>query len=180
MVDAPCLERVILWEEDAYSLVPCKIKIGCALVLRAIGYLNPILHVLQIGDQLITNGESLFKTTVDSDGTLWKKKIDLIKCVRSTIKKLVFYGFCGGDSDLSFLKSILRSANMLRDIYIVFSDAVFSTGMETEMNEKLKGAVASVELANANVQIFRVPKHNTWNYKTTSDLLLSDPFDCLM
>ncbi|KAI5001706.1 hypothetical protein ZWY2020_026356 [Hordeum vulgare] len=54
MVDAPCLERVILWEEDAYRLVPCKIKIGCAPVLRAIGYLNPILHVLQIGDQLIT------------------------------------------------------------------------------------------------------------------------------
>ncbi|KAI4964297.1 hypothetical protein ZWY2020_006716 [Hordeum vulgare] len=54
MVDAPCLERVILWEEDTYSLVPCKIKIGCAPVLRAIGYLNPILHVLQIGDQLIT------------------------------------------------------------------------------------------------------------------------------
>ena len=99
--------------------------------------------------------------------------------MKSTIKKLVFYGLCGGDSELSFLKSILRTANMLRDIYIVFSDDMFSTAMETEMDEKLEGAAASVESANANVQIFRVPKHNMWNYKTSSDLLLSDPFDCL-
>ena len=53
MVDAPRLERVILWEEDAYSKTPAKIKIGSAPLLRAIGYLNPTLHVLQIGDELI-------------------------------------------------------------------------------------------------------------------------------
>ncbi|KAI5001704.1 hypothetical protein ZWY2020_026354 [Hordeum vulgare] len=69
MVDAPCLERVILWEEDTYSLVPCKIKIGCAPVLRAIGYLNPILHVLQIGDQLIT--VSICGSTACVNQTAW-------------------------------------------------------------------------------------------------------------
>lgn len=227
MVDAPCLERVILWEEHAYSLVPSTIKIGCAPLLRAIGYLNPTLHVLQIGDELIMAGTSasptaevpsvnilaidfqfgvakeermvlsfltcfpriqilhvkndgsLFKPSVDSDGTLWKKKIDPIKCVKSTIEKLVLYGFCGGDSELSFFKSILKSSNMLKEICIVFSDDVFSTGMETDMDEKWKRAAVSVEFANATVQIFRVHKHNTWNYKTASDLLLSDPFDCL-
>ena len=53
VVDAPRLERIILWEEDAYSKTPAKIKIGSAPLLRAIGYLNPTLHVLQIGDELI-------------------------------------------------------------------------------------------------------------------------------
>jgi len=53
VVVAPSLERVILWEEDAYSITPAKIKIGSAPLLRAIGYINPTLHVLQIGDELI-------------------------------------------------------------------------------------------------------------------------------
>ncbi|XBI98254.1 hypothetical protein VPH35_018508 [Triticum aestivum] len=53
VVDTPRLERIILWEDDAYSKTPAKIKIGSAPLLRAIGYLNPTLHVLQIGDELI-------------------------------------------------------------------------------------------------------------------------------
>ncbi|XBI51726.1 hypothetical protein VPH35_034208 [Triticum aestivum] len=227
VVDAPRLERIILWEDDAYCKTPAKIKIGSAPLLRAIGYLNPTLHVLQIGDELIMagtsasptaevpsvnilaidfqfgaakeermvlsfltcfpriqilhvkNGGSLFKTFVDSDGTLWKKKIDPIKSVKSTIEKIVLYGFCGGDSELSFFKSILKSANKLKEICIVFSDDVFSTGTEADMDEKWRRAAASVELANVTLQIFRVHKHYTWNYKTASDLLLSDPFDCL-
>ncbi|XBI51729.1 hypothetical protein VPH35_034211 [Triticum aestivum] len=73
----------------------------------------------------IKNGGSLFKTSVDSDGTLWKKKIDPIKCVKSTIEKLVLHGFCGGDSELSFFKSILKSANMLKEICILFSRMMY-------------------------------------------------------
>ena len=99
--------------------------------------------------------------------------------MKSTIEKIVLYGFCGGDSELSFFKSILKSANKLKEICIVFSDDVFSTGTEADMDEKWKRAAASVELANATMQISRVHKHYTWNYKTASDLLLSDPFDCL-
>ena len=99
--------------------------------------------------------------------------------MKSTIEKIVLYGFCGGDSELSFFKSILKSANKLKEICIVFSDDVFSTGMEADMDEKWKSAATSVELANATMQISRVHKHYTWNYKIASDLLLSDPFDCL-
>ncbi|XBI51728.1 hypothetical protein VPH35_034210 [Triticum aestivum] len=40
MVDMLCLERIILWEENAYSLAPSPTRIGFAPVLRAIGYLN--------------------------------------------------------------------------------------------------------------------------------------------
>ena len=53
VLDAPSLEHVILSEEDAYNNTPAKIKIGSAPLLRAIGYINPTLHVLQIGDELI-------------------------------------------------------------------------------------------------------------------------------
>ena len=49
------LERVILWEEHIQQCPPPvpQDQIGCAPMLQDIGCLNPKLHVLHIGDELI-------------------------------------------------------------------------------------------------------------------------------
>jgi hypothetical protein len=50
--DAPHLERLIIW--SAASTCSCKrIKIGCAPALSTLGYLEPEVHTLQVGNTVI-------------------------------------------------------------------------------------------------------------------------------
>ncbi|BAS72996.1 Os01g0596600 [Oryza sativa Japonica Group] len=59
MVSTPCLERLILWRDDALHWSDCKkIKICSMPKLQVIGYLNPADHVLQIRDTVIKEWSS--------------------------------------------------------------------------------------------------------------------------
>ncbi|KAF7085685.1 hypothetical protein CFC21_089085 [Triticum aestivum] len=58
VVEAPVLERLILFEAPTGGSgegdgVPVKVKIACAPKLRVLGYLEPRIHQLHIGDKVI-------------------------------------------------------------------------------------------------------------------------------
>jgi len=60
VVNAPCLDRLILWEVRGYpnptSGLRTRIKIGIAPKLRILGYLDPAQHQLEIGGTVIMAG----------------------------------------------------------------------------------------------------------------------------
>ncbi|CAO2206196.1 unnamed protein product [Urochloa humidicola] len=60
VVDAPCLERLVLWEvrgsPNPASGLRTRIKIGIAPKLNLLGYLDPAKHLLEIGGTTITAG----------------------------------------------------------------------------------------------------------------------------
>uniref|UniRef100_A0A0D9V2K0 F-box domain-containing protein n=1 Tax=Leersia perrieri TaxID=77586 RepID=A0A0D9V2K0_9ORYZ len=56
IVDAPCLERLILWETYAGDEETTMIKIGHAPQLTVLGYLHAGIHTLQIGNTVIKAG----------------------------------------------------------------------------------------------------------------------------
>uniref|UniRef100_A0A0E0JKR6 F-box/LRR-repeat protein 15/At3g58940/PEG3-like LRR domain-containing protein n=1 Tax=Oryza punctata TaxID=4537 RepID=A0A0E0JKR6_ORYPU len=65
MVSTLCLERLILWRDDALHWSDCKkIKIYSTPKLQVIGYLNPADHVLQIRDTVIKNDMKASAATV--------------------------------------------------------------------------------------------------------------------
>ncbi|KAF7110075.1 hypothetical protein CFC21_110230 [Triticum aestivum] len=53
VMDAPLLERLILLEPSIARCDRVRIKIACAPSLRVLGYLEPRVHKLQIGDNVI-------------------------------------------------------------------------------------------------------------------------------
>ncbi|KQJ89335.1 hypothetical protein BRADI_4g24953v3 [Brachypodium distachyon] len=65
MEDAPMLERVIMWSTLVRNGSQRKvIKIGCAPALTVLGYLEPALHVLEIGNTLIKDGTRASRSTM--------------------------------------------------------------------------------------------------------------------
>jgi hypothetical protein len=57
VVDAPCLERLFIWRCPSSSV---RVKIGHAPQLRMLGYLEPGVHVLEIGNTVIKVPVSIF------------------------------------------------------------------------------------------------------------------------
>ncbi|KAK3161198.1 hypothetical protein QOZ80_1BG0073740 [Eleusine coracana subsp. coracana] len=163
MVNAPCLERLFLWEtvrrEDG-DRGNSTIKFGHAPNLRVLGFLMPGIDVLVIGNTVIKVGtksdsntvvpsvrilalnicfdirseakmlprflkcfpnvEILHIESVESDQPNGKlkhkfwKDTSCIECVKSHIREMVFYGYRGGRSELTFLKFILEKAQVLQ------------------------------------------------------------------
>ncbi|KQK16228.1 putative FBD-associated F-box protein At5g56700 [Brachypodium distachyon] len=70
VVDTPLLERLILFEappgsgEDEVASLPVKVKIASAPKLRVLGYLEPRVHQLQIGDRVIKPNTRASPSTV--------------------------------------------------------------------------------------------------------------------
>ena len=55
VVEAPLLDRLILFKPPRYVTTPgpVRVKIACASNLRALGYLEPMVHKLQINGNMI-------------------------------------------------------------------------------------------------------------------------------
>ena len=53
VVDAPRLERLLLWDTVSVDKVRTRIKFGHAPKLRSVGYLMPGVHVLEVGNTII-------------------------------------------------------------------------------------------------------------------------------
>ena len=53
VVDAPRLERLLLWNVTSKEKVRTRVKFGHAPKLRSVGYLMPGVHVLEVGNTII-------------------------------------------------------------------------------------------------------------------------------
>ncbi|KAM0890294.1 hypothetical protein ACQ4PT_027116 [Festuca glaucescens] len=56
VLDAPSLERLFFWQKRTVAKMSTTVKIGHAPKLRLLGYLEPGVHTLQIGDTVIKAG----------------------------------------------------------------------------------------------------------------------------
>ncbi|CAL4962813.1 unnamed protein product [Urochloa decumbens] len=152
VVDAPRLERLILWRTIGGDDFPMVVKIDRAPALRVLGYLEPIVHQLQIGNIVIDaetkaspssivpsvkilalkvnfgnyrdinmlvsflrcfpNVEtlhiesSMFGETTVMDRVKFWRKVDLIECLKSHVKKIAIHEFRGNQSEFEFLEFI--------------------------------------------------------------------------
>jgi hypothetical protein len=95
---------------------------------------------------------------------------------------MVFYGFRGERSELSFLKFFLESARMLMKLVIVFNKGSFTS--VTEANSKVKPLFAA-KWASRDCSLLLLKSafqagEDKWllNFKTGSDFSTRDPFAC--
>uniref|UniRef100_A0A0D9V2K1 F-box domain-containing protein n=1 Tax=Leersia perrieri TaxID=77586 RepID=A0A0D9V2K1_9ORYZ len=76
------------------------------------------------------------------------QEADRIECLQSSISYVVFYGYRGERSELTFLKYILGSGQVLEEMVIVLVKGLFSSW--DEVDDKLLKPLVSVKMANEN------------------------------
>uniref|UniRef100_A0ACD5V501 Uncharacterized protein n=1 Tax=Avena sativa TaxID=4498 RepID=A0ACD5V501_AVESA len=94
VVDAPCLERFFLWRNwnERQIKISTTVKIGHVPKLRVLGYLEPGVHMLEIGNTIIKAGtKASTHTTVPSVQML---AVQLQFGVRSEVKMLPSFLRC--------------------------------------------------------------------------------------
>lgn len=103
--------------------------------------------------------------------------ISSIPCI-SYVKKFAFYDFhgMGNKSELSFIKSVAQTCNSLEHMLIITRGSV----MEPPdcLKAHLINTMSQVEWASKATTLNIIAgNHKEWDYKTASDVSLSDPFD---
>ncbi|KAM0887333.1 hypothetical protein ACQ4PT_029141 [Festuca glaucescens] len=228
VMDAPNLERLIIWSSTVRDGLPRRVKIGSAPALSLLGYLDPARHTLEVGNTVIKAGTRASPSTMvpsvkilglrvcfevrndakmlpsflrcfpnvetlhlesnetyEPTGKLNNKywqEISAIECVQSHINLMVFYGFRGERSELSFLKFFLESAQMLTKLVIVVSKGTFTS--VTEVSSKVKPLFAakwaSKECSLLVLESAFQGGEDKWvlNFETGSDFSTRDPFVC--
>ncbi|KAM0884195.1 hypothetical protein ACQ4PT_031143 [Festuca glaucescens] len=92
VLDAPSLERLFFWQNRTVGKMSTTVKIGHAPKLRLLGYLEPGVHTLQIGDTVIKAGtKASTSTTVSSVQML---ALHLQFGVRNEVKMLLSFLRC--------------------------------------------------------------------------------------
>ncbi|KAF0898501.1 hypothetical protein E2562_008102 [Oryza meyeriana var. granulata] len=104
-----------------------------------------------------------------------------IECLQSCIKYVVFHGYGGERSELSFLKYILECGQVLQEMVIVVVNGMFSSW--DEVNDKLLKPLDSVKKASAdcNVTVLEstIPDgDSSCCLRDAFDFSISDPFGC--
>uniref|UniRef100_A0A0E0JKR5 F-box domain-containing protein n=1 Tax=Oryza punctata TaxID=4537 RepID=A0A0E0JKR5_ORYPU len=196
VVDAPRLERLLLWgmfENDNHGT---RLSIAHASNLPLLGYLRPGIHVLENGNTIIKAGtkasprtiipsinvlalkvrfeirneakllpsflrffpnvEKLHIKSEKSDEPVGKLNLKFwqeagrIECLQSCIKYVVFHGYRGDRSELTFLKYILGSGQVLQEMVILVANGMFS---QDEVGDKLVKPLSSVKMASEDCNI---------------------------
>ncbi|CAL5052762.1 unnamed protein product [Urochloa decumbens] len=104
------------------------------------------------------------------------------ECVQSHVKRIVFEEFLGKRSELSLLKFIAETAQVLERMVIMVTSESFSS--VDDVKAKLK-PLTSAKWANegCKLSVFMSPVSErgspAWNYRIGSDFSLSDPFDLM-
>uniref|UniRef100_A0A0E0C470 F-box domain-containing protein n=1 Tax=Oryza meridionalis TaxID=40149 RepID=A0A0E0C470_9ORYZ len=199
MVSTPCLERLILWRDDALHWSDCKkIKICSTPKLQVIGYLNPADHVLQIRDTVIKNDMKASAATVVPSVEVLAMTIRFgvheeermvpcfLKCFPSSI---IARTQTTNEVNLEFWKDV-GSIQCVRSSIkkVIFDD--FS-GEECDLHSSLSLHKMQISWKRFTsslprriflqgvlwgmVQVCASAK-NAWNYQMASDLSLYDPF----
>ncbi|CAN6207779.1 unnamed protein product [Urochloa humidicola] len=105
-----------------------------------------------------------------------------IECVQSHVKRFVFEEFRGNRSELSLLKFIAETAQVLEKMVLMVTSESFSS--VDDVKAKLK-PLTSAKWGNEGCKLilFLSPVSErgspSWNYRIGSDFSWSDPFDLL-
>uniref|UniRef100_I1NPD4 Uncharacterized protein n=1 Tax=Oryza glaberrima TaxID=4538 RepID=I1NPD4_ORYGL len=191
MVSTPCLERLILWRDDALQWSDCKkIKICSTPKLQndmkaSAATVVPSVEVLAMTIRFgvheeermvpcflkcfpsvkILHVKSIARTQTTNEVNLefWKD-VGSIQCVRSSIKKVIFDDFSGEECELAFLSFIAQNANQLEEIYIIPSKNDLSAG--SSLGNVINHFMSSILWASAycRVQVCASAK-NAWTTK---------------
>uniref|UniRef100_A0ACD5Y893 Uncharacterized protein n=1 Tax=Avena sativa TaxID=4498 RepID=A0ACD5Y893_AVESA len=103
VVDSPSLDSLLLWHNKTVSKTNIRVKIGHAPKLRFLGYLEPRVHTLQIGDTIIKAGtKASTSTTVSSVQML---ALQLQFGAHSEVKMLPCFLRCFPSVDTLIVKS---------------------------------------------------------------------------
>nr|CAB3473468.1 unnamed protein product [Digitaria exilis] len=130
VVDAPHLERLILWQ-TAGDYRPMKLKIDGAPELRVLGRLHPRLHQLQIGNTII-NAETKASPS----------------CIVPSVKILALELCFGLSKDVNMAPSFLRCFPSVEILHIVSSRDGEATGRH---NAKFWQEVDPIKCVKSNV-----------------------------
>ncbi|EEE54921.1 hypothetical protein OsJ_02467 [Oryza sativa Japonica Group] len=240
VVDAPRLERLLIWEMFEDDNHATRLSIGHAPNLQLLGYLRPGIHVLENGNTIIKvhapalliqfrstiagtkasprtiipsinvlalkvrfevrneakllpsflrcfpNVEKLHVKSEKSDEPVGRLNLKFwqeagrIECLQSCIKYVVFHGYRGDRSELTFLKYILGSGQVLQEMVIVVANGMFST--QDEVGEKLVKPLSSVKMASGDCNITVVEgtvhdEEDSCCLRDAFDFSIDDPFD---
>ncbi|CAO2176839.1 unnamed protein product [Urochloa humidicola] len=118
VVDAPRLERLILWRTIGSGNFSMVVKIDRASALRVLGYLEPIVHQLQIGNTVI-DVLALAETTKASPSPI-------VASVKILALKVNF----GNYRDINMLVSFLRCFPNVETLHIESSTFGKTTAMD--------------------------------------------------
>ncbi|XP_044952351.1 putative FBD-associated F-box protein At1g05080 [Hordeum vulgare subsp. vulgare] len=113
VVNAPSLERLFLWrnwsERGRVGKMSTTVKIGHAPKLRVLGYLEPGVHILQIGSTIIKAGtKASARTTVSSVQML---ALQLHFGDRNQVKMLPSFLRCFPNLDTLIIESFLETTS---------------------------------------------------------------------
>ncbi|KAF0898500.1 hypothetical protein E2562_008101 [Oryza meyeriana var. granulata] len=133
VVDAPCLERLILWGTHAGEEGVIKIKIGYAPQLTVLGYLDMGIHALQIGNTVIKAGV----TNVNPMARVPSVKILGIK---------VNFEVC---KEMEILPSFLKCFPDVEALHIKNGDVDESSG---ELNSKFWQELGPIECVQSRIK----------------------------
>ncbi|KAF8656427.1 hypothetical protein HU200_060700 [Digitaria exilis] len=170
VVDAPLLERLILWEPLDDSCV--RLKIDRAPKLRLLGYLEPGTYTLEMRNTVINK-------TVEATGKLnlkfWQEN-GPIESMQSHIKLMSFREFRGDRSELDFLKFFMKNARVLEKVEIMSASGCFTSVHE------LQSKVAALDPDNwasddCSLAVYIGSEgSDIWNFRRGLDVSVDDPF----
>ncbi|KAM0836115.1 hypothetical protein ACQ4PT_062517 [Festuca glaucescens] len=183
VVDAPSLERLLMWKSDGEGLVSTSVKIHHAPQLRLLGYLGPGAHSLEIGNTIIKSEEETRKrTTANISPKIWRN-ISPIESVQSHLKTIVLREYRGHSTEYDFLKYIAEHARVLEKMVIVLQKGLSDAEME-EVIAKLT-PLNSARASRESKLLFPVHKWDggtTWTMQAGltegSVFPINDPFFC--
>uniref|UniRef100_A0A453M831 FBD domain-containing protein n=4 Tax=Triticinae TaxID=1648030 RepID=A0A453M831_AEGTS len=103
-----------------------------------------------------------------------------ITCIRQHLKKIIFHDFRGSTNETAFLKFIAENARVLKNMVIVVSDWLLSSGVDARAI--LKHLTCAKWASGAcKFQVFksilREGERPVYGVLLASEVLPSDPFD---
>uniref|UniRef100_N1QP90 Uncharacterized protein n=1 Tax=Aegilops tauschii TaxID=37682 RepID=N1QP90_AEGTA len=191
MVNAPSLERLFLWrnwsERGRIGAMSTTVKIGHAPKLRVLGYLEPGVHILQIGSTIIkaisywTEYTSFLEENTSNRSLKFWQETSPIECVQSHLKTLSFCELQGNDDEFDFIMFIVENALKLERLIIQIKQDLTYT--ERQVVVAKLGDLSCANWANTSCKVrFEVstnPIGSSWSIEAGSDLSSDDPFSCL-